>query len=215
MKRRIGIAIMSSFSVLVAGILFTNVLFYVASKPYIYSTPDTAPSAEVALIPGAALTAHQTPAPIFIDRVNTAIALYKAGQVSKILVSGDNGTLSHNEVNPVKRYLLSQGIPEQDIFLDHAGFNTYSSMYRARAIFGVTSALITSQAFHLPRAVFIARSLGMQAFGVRTNTKHILFRNYIREIFADEKALFDLVFHTQPKYLGPTIPITGDGRNYP
>ncbi len=213
--KRVFIFIAIGFSVLVGCILFTNVLFYVASKPYIYNTTDAAPSAEVALIPGAALTAHQTPAPIFIDRVNTAIALYRAGKVLKILVSGDNGTLSHNEVNPVKRYLLSQGIPEQDIFLDHAGFNTYSSMYRAQAVFGVTSVLITSQSFHLPRAVFIARTLGLQAFGVRTDTGHILFRNYIREIFADEKALFDLVFHIQPKYLGPSIPITGDGRNYP
>jgi SanA protein len=169
----------------------------------------------VALIPGAAILANGVPSPIFIDRVDTAIELYKAGKVSKILVSGDNSTVSHNEVNPVRLYLLGKGIPDQDIFLDHAGFNTYSSMYRAREIFGVSSMLVATQSFHLPRAVFIARQLGIQAYGVNADTDHILFHNYFREIFADEKAAFDLLFHTKPKYLGDTIPIMGDGRNYP
>src|SRR6185295_18531017 len=94
------------------------------------------------------------------------IELYKAGTVSKILVSGDNSTVSHNEVNPVRDYLLASGIPDRDIFLDHAGFDTYSTMYRARDIFGVASILIATQSFHLPRAVFIARALGVDAYGV-------------------------------------------------
>lgn len=135
--------------------------------------------------------------------------------MSKILVSGDNSSVTDNEVNPVRLYLLSHGVPDKDIFLDHAGFDTYSSMYRARDIFGVTSILITSQSFHLPRAVFIARELGIQAYGVNADVGHTFFNNYVREVFADEKAVFDLVFHTKPKYLGDPIPITGDGRNYP
>ncbi|MHB0865297.1 MAG: SanA/YdcF family protein [Minisyncoccota bacterium] len=196
-------------------ILVTNIVFHVTTAPYIYARASDAPSAEAVLIPGAALLPDNTPAPIFIDRVNAAIDLYETGKVSKILVSGDNSTVSHNEVNPVRRYLVAKGIPEQDIFLDHAGFDTYSSMYRARHIFGVTSVLITSQSFHLPRAVFIARHLGIQAFGVSTDAGHLLLRNYIREIFSDEKAVFNLLFQTKPKYLGDTIPITGDGRNYP
>lgn len=202
-------------SVLCIFILVTNVIIHVSSKPYIYSDFTKAPSAEVALIPGAAILANGQPSPIFLDRVNMAINLYEAGKVSKILVSGDNSTVTHNEVNPVRDYLLSKGIPSEDIFLDHAGFDTYSSMYRARDIFGVTSMLITSQSFHLPRAVFIARELGIQAYGVRSDAGPVSYWNYVREVFADEKAVYDLVFHTKPKYLGDKIPITGDGSDYP
>src|ERR1035437_8453972 len=208
------------WSALGCGVLFLfilaiNVVFYTTTKPYIHNNTADAPNALVALIPGAAILANGAPAPIFIDRVNVAIDLYKAGKVSKILVSGDNSTVSHNEVNPMRLYLLSKEIPDQDIFLDHAGFDTYSTMYRARSIFGISSVLIATQSFHLPRAVFIARQLGMKAYGVNADVGHILFRNYVREVLADEKAVLDLVSNRKPKYLGDTIPITGDGRNYP
>jgi SanA protein len=215
MRRRPIFFLALGCGAMLAFVLLTALVFYVTTKNYIYDTANEAPSAEVALIPGAAILSNGAPSSIFIDRVDVAIDLYKAGKVLKILVSGDNSTVSHNEVNPVRLYLLGKGIPDQDIFLDHAGFDTYSSLYRARDIFGVTSILITTQSFHLPRAVFTARRLGIQAYGVRTDVGYILFRNYVREVFADEKAVFDLVFHTKPKYLGDTIPITGDGRNYP
>ena len=112
-------------------------------------------------------------------------------------------------------YLIGKGIPDQDIFLDHAGFDTYSTMYRARYIFGLSSALITTQSFHLPRAVFIARKLGMNAHGVNADVGNEFFRNYAHEMLADEKAVLDLFVHRKPRYLGDKIPITGDGRNYP
>jgi vancomycin permeability regulator SanA len=123
--------------------------------------------------------------------------------------------LSHNEVNPARVYLISKGILDQDIFLDHAGFDTYSSMYRARDIFGVSSIIISTQSFHLPRAVFIARQLGIEAYGVRADIPNLRPHNYIREIFANEKAILDLVFHRVPKFLGDEVPITGDGRSNP
>jgi SanA protein len=197
------------------SILVINIGIYAVTKAYIYNDATKAPHAEVALIPGAAILQGGILSPIFMDRANSAITLYEAKKVLKILVSGDNSTVSHNEVNPVRLYLLSKGVPDQDIFLDHAGFDTYSTMYRARAIFGVSSVLIESQSFHLPRAVFIARRLGLQAYGVNADVGTMLFHNYLREVFADEKAVFDLLFHIKPKYLGDTIPIMGDGRNYP
>jgi len=200
---------------LIAFVLATNLIIYAGTKAYIYNTVADAPSAQVALIPGAAILINGGLSPIFMDRVNTAITLYEAGKVKKILVSGDNSTVSHNEVNPVRLYLLSKGIPDEDIFLDHAGFDTYSTMYRARDVFGVTSLLITTQAFHLPRAVFIARNLGMDAYGMNADVGRILFKNYAREVLADEKAVIDLMLHRKPKYLGEKIHITGDGRNYP
>jgi SanA protein len=196
-------------------IVAVNATIYVSSRSYIYESAADAPHAQAVLIPGAPIYASGVLTPIFTDRVERAWELYQAGKVSKILVSGDNGTANHNEVNPVRNYLVAKGIPEKDIFLDHAGFDTYSSMYRARDIFGVTSLLIVSQSFHLPRAVFIARELGIEAYGVNSDAGHILFQNYLREVFANEKAVFELLFEAKPKYLGEKIPIEGDGSAYP
>lgn len=192
-----------------------NLTIYAGSKSYIYTDGTEVPHAVVALVPGAALSAKGTLSSVFRARVDIAIALYKAGVVSKILVSGDNSTVSHNEVNPARMYLISKGVLDEDIFLDHAGFDTYSSMYRARDVFGVSSIIITTQSFHLPRAVFIARRLGMEAYGVRADIPNLHFWNYIREVLADEKAVLDLMFHRTPKFLGDEIPIGGDGRLYP
>jgi len=199
----------------VIAIFLVNVVIYVESKPYIYKNIEDVGETQVALIPGAAILKNGGVSPIFRDRVDKAIELYKTQKVSKILVSGDNSTVAHNEVNPVRNYLLEKGIPDEDIFLDHAGFDTYSTMYRARDVFEVGSIVISTQSFHLPRSIFIAHMLGLEAYGVSADSGNILFKNYIREIFANEKAVLDLILHRQPKYLGEVIPITGDGRNYP
>lgn len=193
----------------------TNAIMYVETKPYIYNNAESAPTAEVVVIPGAAVYVNHTLTSIFQNRVDLAIQLYMAKKAQKILVSGDNSTIVHNEVNPVHTYLIAKGIPDQDIFLDHAGFDTYSTMYRAHSIFGVTSMLIASQSFHLPRAVFIARELGIQAYGVDADVGHIPLYNYVREAFAEERAIFDVLLMRKPKYLGDPIPITGDGSAHP
>jgi len=151
------------------------------------------------------------PSRVLADRADEAVALYLKGKVSKILVTGDNGALSHDEVTPVRKYLLQSGIPAQDIFLDHAGFDTYSSMYRARAVFDVQTAVIVTQDFHMPRALYVARMLGIEAVGIVTPENRIQMFPYLREIPASWKALGDLLIKRQPKYLGPVIPISGDG----
>lgn len=213
--KRLLVSLALGCEIIIILILATNVVILVAAKPYIYAGAVETPDAQVALIPGAAILASGGLSPIFQDRVDMAIQLYKAKRVLKVLVSGDNSTVSHNEVNPVRNYLLRKGVPDQDIFLDHAGFDTYSSMYRARDIFGVTSMLIATQSFHLPRAVFIARALGINAYGADADNGPSLSRNYFREVFANGKAAYDLARHRKPEYLGDQIPITGDGRNYP
>ncbi len=189
------------------GVVVLNVFIYVATKNYIYDTPEEAPLVGVVLIPGAALLASGDLSPIFIDRVSIALELYETKKVSKILVSGDNSTDSHNEVVPVQNYLIENGVPEEDIYLDYAGFDTYSSMYRAREIFEIESILIATQSFHLPRAVFIGRSLGIESYGVNADEGNILFRNYVREVFANVKAVLSIMFRIKPKYLGDKIPI--------
>jgi SanA protein len=198
---------------IIVFVFVTNAVIYFGTRAYIYETISDVPDARAAVIPGAAVFSNGVLSSVFKDRVDVAIKLYKTKKVSKILVSGDNSTVSHNEVNPVRLYLLDHGIPDRDIFLDHAGFDTYSTMYRARDIFRVDSIIITTQPFHLPRAVFIARRLGITAYGASADSGQLPTRNYIREIFADEKAVLDLMFGRKPKYLGDQIPITGDGRD--
>lgn len=145
------------------------------------------------------------------DRAVMAINLYKQGKVSKILMSGGNPTVTNNEVDPVRKFLIANGIPASDIFLDHAGFDTYSTMYRARTVFKVTSAIIVTQEFHLPRAVYTARSLGIDAYGLVADRGTYSFKNYLREFLSRPNAFLDILIHRLPKYLGPSFPITGDG----
>jgi SanA protein len=196
------------FTVFIAA---TNLIVWGTTRTAIFQSPIDAPTVQAALVPGAALNARRMPAPIFMDRIHTAVELYQEGKIEKLLISGDNSSVAHNEVDNVRLYLVEVGIPEKDIFLDHAGFDTYSSMYRARTVFGASRILVVSQSFHLPRAVFIARSLGLEAYGVSADEGHILFNNYVREVFANVKALIDLSIHRQPKFLGEPIPIQGDG----
>ena len=186
------------------------VLMRVAVAPYIADSVEDAPHADAALVLGASVV-RGAPSGVLAGRAQGAIALYKAGKVSKILVTGDNGALSYDEVTPVRKYLLDAGIPAHDIFLDHAGFDTYSSMYRARTVFLVHSLIITTQDFHLPRALWIARSLGLDAYGVAAaGGEHTLYA-YVREIPASIKALIDVALRREPMYLGAPIPLVGNG----
>ena len=188
-------------------LLGTSLLIKEKTDAKIYSDAEKLPHAQVALVPGAAILRNGNISPVFQDRVDAALVLYKTGKVEKILVSGDNSTVAYNEVNPVQTYLIEQGVPGVDIYLDHAGFDTYNSMYRARAIFEVKSVTIVTQSFHLPRSVYIARALGIDAYGYNADSGHYLLKNYIREYVADVKAFIDLAVHRTPKFLGDTIPI--------
>jgi SanA protein len=143
--------------------------------------------------------------------VDTALTIYEAGTVNRILVTGDNSTLQYNEVVPVRQYLLERGVPADHIFLDYAGFNTYDSMYRARDVFEVDSAIIVTQAFHMPRAVYIAQALGISVQGYPSRITDVYFSNHIREILARVKSVMEVLLQRQPRFLGQTYPIEGDG----
>lgn len=180
-----------------------------AMQPYLYASVASVPESEVAIVLGASVYRGK-PSPVLERRAAKAVELYQAHKVSKILVTGDNGALSHDEVTPVRKYLLEAGIPAGDIFLDHAGFDTYSSMYRARDVFRASSATIVTQDFHLPRSVYIARHLGVEAYGIAAEGDGSE-KDYVREIPASGKAVLDLIAHRVPKYLGEQIPLSGDG----
>lgn len=181
------------------------------SEPYIYKDDTAVPSAQVALVLGASVLGAHTLSPVLEQRANEALVLYQMGKVKKILVTGDNASTTYNEVDPVGKYLLASGVPKEDIFLDHAGFDTYSSLYRARDVFDVSTVIIVSQSFHLSRAIFIARSLGLEAYGVPADRGERYASNSLREIPASIKAALDVLFARIPKYLGPSIPVGGSG----
>ncbi len=147
------------------------------------------------------------------DPIHQATA-FGGGVLTKILASGDHGTAEYDEANAVKDYLLEKGVKGEDIFLDHAGFDTYDSLYRTKEIFQARSVAIVSQTFHLPRAVYIGRGLGLEAYGVSAD-RHLygnMRNNTVREIFADVKAFWDVNLSVKPKFLGPAIPLGGDSK---
>lgn len=208
-RRYYAIAFIVALAI-IALAMMVPIVTRITVEPYITSSVGDVPTTEVAMILGASVYRGR-PSPILAERADAAIALYKAGKVSKILVTGDNGALSYDEVTPVRKYLLDAGIASQDIFLDHAGFDTYSSMYRAREVFLARSLTIVTQDFHLPRALWIARHLGLEAYGVIAEGGEHSPYDYIREIPASIKAILNVFTDRQPKYLGPTFPISGDG----
>ncbi|MFA7310039.1 MAG: ElyC/SanA/YdcF family protein, partial [Candidatus Paceibacterota bacterium] len=203
-------AVLILMLLLIAACIAVPIGVRTAMAPYMYVSTSDVPKTDVAVVLGASVR-NGKPSPVLARRAQTAVELYLKGKVSKILVTGDNGALTHDEVTPVRKYLLDAGIPAGDIFLDHAGFDTYSSMYRARDVFQASSMTIVTQDFHLPRALFIARHLGLLAYGVSAEGGEGTGRDYTREIPASVKALMDLIVRRVPKYLGETIPLTGDG----
>ena len=208
-RRYYAIAFVAALALIALAMIVPIVMRLVVAS-YIEPSVGDVPATEVAMILGASVYRGR-PSPILAERADAAIALYKADKVSKILVTGDNGALSYDEVTPVRKYLLNAGIPSQDIFLDHAGFDTYSSMYRAREVFLVQSLTIVTQDFHLPRALWIARHLGLEAYGVVAEGGEHSPYDYIREIPASIKAIVNVLTDRQPKYLGPTLPLSGNG----
>ncbi|MGE5425692.1 MAG: vancomycin high temperature exclusion protein [Bacillota bacterium] len=175
---------------------------------------DIRGSRPAALVLGAGVKGNEEVSPVFADRLDTAKDLYKKGLVKKILVSGDHGQEYYDEVTAAKDRLVAQGVPEQDIFLDHAGFDTFDSIYRSKEVFGVDSMLLVTQDFHLRRSLFIANRLGLDAWGCRADKRYYLNSKYMehREWFATVKAWLDVNLGSRPKYLGDPIDISGDGR---
>jgi SanA protein len=186
--------------------LFTGL--YAASRTY---TTETSPPEPVAIVFGAGLRRDGTPTQVLRDRVETAVALYKQGKVVKLLMSGDNRFAYYNEPEAMRQYALSLGMLDQDIVLDYAGRRTYDTCYRAGAIFGVREAVLVTQLFHLPRAIYTCNRLGVQAVGVESDRAYYrkitrLFWN-MREIPATFIAMVEVnLTHPQP-VLGNPDPI--------
>jgi SanA protein len=213
-KRRAMLGILIFIACVTLVLAGVTTYIWTWPKPMIVSEAD-AREAQCAIVPGSHVI-DGVPSNTLADRLIVAKRLYDAGKVKKILVSGDHGQDNYDEANTMRNYLLDRGVPPEDIFMDHAGFDTYQTMYRAKEVFEVETAIIVTQDFHLPRSLFIASNLGMDVQGVDS-----ALRNYqvggiywLREIPATWKAFWQ-VYITQPlpKYLGDAIPISGDGQS--
>lgn len=189
---------------------------YVQSTASQYIVDSTSVSqAEAILVLGAYVFPDGTVSHMLNDRLTIGYELYSEGKAPKIIVSGDNGQKDYDEVNAMKDFLQNKGVPAADIFMDHAGFSTYESMYRARDIFKVEKIIIVTQEYHLKRAVFIARELGIEAYGVPSDIRYYLVMEQykLREIAARNKDFFLAKFlKPEPTFLGEEIPVSGDGR---
>nr|MDD6334954.1 ElyC/SanA/YdcF family protein [bacterium] len=170
--------------------------------------------ADCILVLGCRVYEDGTPSDMLADRLAAGQALYQAGAAPKILVSGDNGRKGYNEPVSMLRCLQACGIPDEDIFLDYAGFNTYQSARRARDVFGAKKVIVVTQDFHLNRAIFDLRALGIEAYGMAadSHTYAGVAYNYLREIPARCKDFAVAgIFKPLPAYLGDAIDLTGDG----
>jgi SanA protein len=172
----------------------------------VYS-PENAPARPVAIVFGAGLTRDGRPTVVLRDRVQTGANLYFAGKVQKLLMSGDNRFVNYNEPEAMRQYAIELGVPEKDIVLDYAGRRTYDTCYRARDIFGVNQAILVTQAFHLPRAIYLCNMLGVDGVGVESDISYYLKRARfiwnLRELPATLSALIE-VHLTRP------VPVLGD-----
>jgi SanA protein len=180
------------------------------ANPRIFSVEDVSKT-RVAIVFGAGLLRDGSAGPVLSDRMQTAVSLYQAGKVEKILVSGDNRFVEYNEPEAMRQYALENGVPDEDIALDYAGRRTYDTCYRAKHIFGVDEAILVTQGFHMPRALSLCNWFGVESVGVEADNRYFLKRSRlwwnIRETFAASQAVWDVLVAKPLPALGEPEPI--------
>jgi SanA protein len=183
-------------------------LLYAAPKTFAF---DAAPAEKVAIVFGAGLLRNGSAGPVLSDRVETAVRLYQAGRVDKLLMSGDNRFVEYNEPEAMRQYALNAGVPDEDIVLDYAGRRTYDTCYRAKHIFNVESAILVTQPFHMARALYLCNNFGVESIGVESDNRYFLKRSRlfwnIRELFATMGAAWDVMYLHPLPVLGEPQPI--------
>ena len=205
--RRLGMVVLVVLGVGVITLAGYKLLVEADARTLMYEADDPKlPRNHVALVFGAGLRPSGEPSAILEDRVATAADLYKAGKVDKLLMTGDNGDVDYNEVEAMRKAAVARGVPDQDIVLDYAGFNTWDSCYRAREVFSLKEATLVTQRFHLPRALHACNYLKVKAIGVIADRQpYNTFNNEVREIPALMGNLFRIIINDQPRFLGPKV----------
>lgn len=212
----IASAIAVGLGLIGAGIVFgINAYVVNSTADQILTTEEASKLADMdcIIVLGCKVKDNGVPSDMLEDRLRRGVELYRAGAAPKLLMSGDHGTMTYNEVQSMKQYAIDNGIASQNIFMDHAGFSTYESIYRARDVFQATKILIVTQEYHLHRALYIANSLGMEAYGVHADYRRYANQSGMdtREVLARNKDFLTSVFQPKPTYLGDVIPISGNG----
>ena len=211
--RRAFAWIVRGVALIAAVALAANVLVLGSSAAYRYGDVASVPARPIGLVLGAGLDPDGSPSAMLADRLDAGAALLRAGKVRALLFSGDNGSVYHNELAAMEKYALAHGVPRDRIALDYAGFDTYDSCYRARAIFGVRAAIVVTQEFHLARAVYLCRSMGIDAVGIARPDwgkygSGTMFRQAIREVLSRTKAVWEAgITHRLPSLLGSPEPL--------
>ncbi|MBR1816028.1 MAG: YdcF family protein [Lachnospiraceae bacterium] len=204
--------------IILAVVIFTvgiNAYVRLSTKNRILDTDDAKELEKVdcIIVLGASVKNGDTPSLMLSDRLDRSIEAYKAGVAPKIIMSGDHGSKYYNEVQVMKDYAIARGVPSEDIFMDHAGFSTYDTMYRAKEIFGAKKVVIITQRYHLYRSIYVAERLGMDAYGMAAEDVryHGQTKRDIREIIAVNKDFIWSLFKFKPTFLGEKIPLNQSG----
>lgn len=207
------IALVSGIAVCAFGI---NAYVITRAKRHIVKLDeltDRQKSVDAIIVLGAGIRADGSLSPMLQERLDLGIRLYQEGISDCILMSGDHGSENYDEVNAMKSYAIEKGVPSERIFMDHAGFSTYETMYRARKIFEVNTAVVVTQEYHMYRALYIAEKLGIKAEGVPCDTRRYTKELYrrSREVLARNKDFLTTIIKPEPTYLGEAIPVSSDG----
>ena len=206
-----GIIVIVAIAIIVLGI---NIYVRLSTQNQIIEENEYSNLSDIdcIIILGAGIWGDK-PSPMLEDRLLEGIKLYQNGVSDKIIMSGDHGRKEYDEVNIMKNYAIEKGIPSENIFMDHAGFSTYESIYRAKDIFQAKKIVIVTQKYHLYRALYIANKLGLEAYGVGADPRQYVgaFNREVREILARDKDFIKCIFKPEPTYLGDTIPVSGNG----
>ena len=217
MKKRIKKLIIILVIIMVialAALLIINSIVKSAADERLLTVEEAASiDADCILVLGAGVYSGGQPSPMLSDRLDYGISLYENGSAPKLLMSGDHGRTDYDEVNVMKEYAMERGVPSQDVFMDHAGFSTYESLYRARDIFEAEKIVIVTQEYHIYRALYIAEKLGLEAYGVSSDPREYAVQWYrdLREIAARAKDFVQCIHMPEPTFLGEAIPVSGDG----
>lgn len=210
-KRIIAALLIAAF-VCGMAVIAINRIVIAQATPYILPADAAGEGYDCILVLGCGVQGT-TPSHMLEDRLLQGIELYHSGASEKMIMSGDHGRDHYGEVNVMKDFAIDRDVASSDIFMDHAGFSTYESMYRAKEIFQAEKILIVTQKYHLYRAIYNARALGLDAYGVASDPRTYVGQTYrdIREILARNKDFIYSVIKPEPTYLGEAIPVSGNG----
>lgn len=210
--KRIIAALLIAVFVCGMAVIAINHIVIIEATPYILPADGAGEGYDCILVLGCGVHGT-TPSHMLEDRLLQGIELYHSGASPKMIMSGDHGREHYDEVNVMKDFAIERGVESSDVFMDHAGFSTYESMFRAKEIFQAEKILIVTQKYHLYRAIYNARALGLDAYGVASDPRAYsgqLFRR-IREVLARNKDFIYSIIKPEPTYLGEAIPVSGNG----